>query len=128
MRKPGPPRDIPPPLELECLKALWGLGEASVRQVQEALVPSRKLAYTTVMTLMDRLARKGAVERRKAGRSFVYAPVLSRETLRRLAVRELVESLFGGSQDELIAYLRGEPVANQPAASAPSEALDTALL
>ncbi|MGO9095021.1 MAG: BlaI/MecI/CopY family transcriptional regulator [Bryobacteraceae bacterium] len=129
MRKPGPPREIPPPLELECLKALWTLGEANVRQVMLALAPRRSLAYTTVMTILDRLARKQAVERRKAGRSFVYSPLLTRETLRRLAVRELVESLFAGSEDELAGYLRQRVPAAQPAATARAAAtLDPALL
>jgi BlaI family penicillinase repressor len=127
MRKAGPPRDIPPPLELQCLKALWSLGEGSVRAVQQMLESERRLAYTTVMTIMDRLAKKGAVERRKSGRSFVYAPVLTREKLRRLAVRDLVDSLFGGSEEELAAYLNGRR-ANGGASSAPIEALDTALL
>jgi len=130
MRKPGPPREIPPPLELECLKALWTLREANVRQVMLALSPRRTLAYTTVMTIMDRLARKGAVDRRKVGRSFLYAPVLSRETLQRLAVKELVDTLFGNSEDELISYLRHhEPAPEPPAAPAPAmPELDTALL
>ena len=129
MRKPGPPREIPPPLELECLKTLWTLGEANVRQVMQALAPRRSLAYTTVMTILDRLARKQAVERRKAGRSFVYSPLLTRETLRRLAVRELVESLFAGSEEELAGYLRQREPAPQPAHSAAAAVeLETALL
>ncbi len=131
MRTAGTQRDIPPPLELECLKALWVLGEANVRGVRQALLPRRKLAYTTVMTIMDRLARRGAVDRRKVGRSFLYAPVLSRETLRRLAVRELVDAFFGGSEEELVSYLRAQP--SQPesetvAAAAGDAELDTALL
>ena len=129
MRKPGPPRDIPPPLELECLRALWTLGEANVRRVQQALAPGRNLAYTTVMTIMDRLARKGAVARRKVGRSFLYSPVLSRETLQRLAVKELVDTLFGNSEEDLISYLRHREAAPERPAAAPSmAALDTALL
>jgi predicted transcriptional regulator len=128
MRKPGPPREIPPPLELECLKTLWTLGEANVRQVMQALAPRRILAYTTVMTILDRLARKQAVERRKAGRSFVYTPLLTRETLRRLAVRELVESLFAGSEDDLAGYLRRREPAPQPVTSGHAATLDPALL
>ena len=65
MMGPAVARELPPPLELECLKALWGLGEASVRQVQDAIAPNRQLAYTTVMTVMDRLARRGCVQRKK---------------------------------------------------------------
>ncbi len=126
MRRPGPVREIPPPLELECLKTLWVLGEASVAQVREAMLPRRSLAYTTVMTVLDRLARKGAAGRRKSGRAFLYAPVLSREALRRLAVDELIASLFGGSEEELLAYLQGR--APQTAPLSPDSALDTALL
>jgi predicted transcriptional regulator len=129
MRKPGPPRDIPPPLELECLKALWELGEGNVKDVRAALATNRNLAYTTVMTVLDRLARKGGVSRRKVGRSFVYAPVLSRDLLRRLSVKELVDSLFNGSQEELLAYLQNQPVRPAEAiASANDSALDTTLL
>ncbi|HWR52923.1 MAG TPA: BlaI/MecI/CopY family transcriptional regulator [Bryobacteraceae bacterium] len=106
MRKPRAPREIPPPLELECLRALWSMREGNVRQVREALLPARTLAYTTVMTVLERLVRKGAAARHKQGRSFVYAPLLSREVLRRVAVRELVDMLFGGSEQELIGYLQ----------------------
>lgn len=129
MRKPGPPRDIPPPLELECLKALWTLGEGNVKDVRAALAANRNLAYTTVMTVLDRLARKGGVSRRKVGRSFIYAPVLSRDLLRRLAVKELVDSFFNGSQDELLAYLQNEPVRpTETMAPVEESALDTTLL
>ena len=127
MRKPAPPRDIPPPLELECLKALWRLGEASVKDVRNDLAASRTLAYTTVMTLMERLVRKGGAVRRKSGRMFLYSAVLPRDHARRLAVQELVDSFFGGSVEELLAFLQGQAAA--PAA-APSENghLDTVLL
>jgi predicted transcriptional regulator len=99
-------RDIPPPLELECLKALWVMGEGNVKDVRRAIATHRNLAYTTVMTVLDRLARKGGVARRKVGRSFVYAPVLRRDNLRRLAIRDLVDRFFDGSEDALMDYLR----------------------
>lgn len=125
---PNGTREIPPPLEVECLKILWKLGEGNVRDVREALTGSRNLAYTTVMTVLDRLSRKGRVARRKVGRSFVYVPVLSKEVLRRLAVQDLVDRYFEGSDDALMEYLRnGEP--DEPAAIEESEeALDTTLL
>src|SRR6266545_2691218 len=100
MRRSGS-REMPPPLELQCLKALWTLGEGKVRDVRGVLTQSRNLAYTTVMTILDRLEKKGGVTRRKVGRTFVYAPLLSQESLRRLAVKELVESFFGGSEEAL---------------------------
>ena len=99
-------RDIPPPLEVECLKALWALGEGNVKDVRRAMTGNRNLAYTTVMTVLDRLARKGGVARRKVGRSFVYSPVLSRENLRGLAIRDLVDRFFDGSEEALIFYLQ----------------------
>ena len=98
-------REIPPPLELECLSALWRLGQGNVTQVREALLPSRQLAYTTVMTVLERLAGKGMVSREKAGRFFLYSPLRSREEVRALAVTQLVERLFDGSKRSLEEYL-----------------------
>ena len=57
----------PSPLELEALKVLWTLGSGTVADVRDALEPQRELAYTTVLTLLDRLAGKGAVRREKLG-------------------------------------------------------------
>src|SRR5579871_4321549 len=109
---------IPPPLEVICLNVLWNLGEGSVKKVREQVQPSRELAYTTIMTVLDRLARRGVVTRRKAGRAFVYAPAVSRDAMRRLALKEFLESYFESSQDELMRFLREEPRAQQ--ASAPA--------
>ena len=129
MRRPAAPRDIPPPLELECLKALWKLGEASVKDVRGELAPGRNLAYTTVMTLLERLARKGAATRRKAGRMFIYAPALARDYLRRLAVQELTASLFDGSPDELLRFIQEPaPPPERPPALPADDELDTTLL
>jgi predicted transcriptional regulator len=130
MRRRGPPRDIPPPLELECLKALWNLGEASVRDVRQALVANRKLAYTTVMTVLDRLEKRGGVTRRKQGRSYIYAPKVSRETLRRLAVKGLLDDFFDGSADRLREYLIAAPAGPAPAVDAaePADSMEAALL
>jgi predicted transcriptional regulator len=127
MRKPAPPRDIPPPLELECLKSLWKLGEGSVKDVREDLAANRNLAYTTVMTLLDRLVKKGGAARRKTGRMFVYVAVLPRDHARRLAVQELVDSFFSGSREELLAFLQERPASVAPAPSG-NRQLDTALL
>ena len=121
-------REIPPPLEVECLKILWKLGEGNVRDVREALTGSRDLAYTTVMTVLDRLSRKGRVARRKVGRSFVYVPVLSREVLRRLAVQELVDRFFEGSEEALVEYLRNGDVEGPVLVEAAEAGLDTTLL
>ncbi|HWQ56259.1 MAG TPA: BlaI/MecI/CopY family transcriptional regulator [Bryobacteraceae bacterium] len=118
MRKAGPPRDIPPPLELLCLKALWSLQEANVRDVQHTLAESRDLAYTTVMTLLERLVRKGAVARRKAGRAFLYVPQVTREAIRQRALKEFLDTYFDGREDDLLSFL-GE---HQSAATAVASA------
>ncbi len=122
-------RDVPPPLELACLRALWSLEEGNVRSVQEVVAQSRPLAYTTIMTVLDRLVRKGKLSRRKVGRSFVYSPAETRDTLRRAAVRELLEGYFDGSEAELIAFLQRTPsVAAPPPSPEPDGRIDTALL
>ena len=128
MRKPRPARDIPPPLELECLKALWRIGDGTVKDVRLVLTEQRNLAYTTVMTVLDRLVRRGSVERKKAGRSFVYTPVLGREELRRLAVQELLGTFFDGSKEALAAYLKAGEASPRDAEPADEEPLETALL
>jgi predicted transcriptional regulator len=110
VRKAGPPRDIPPPLELECLKVLWTLKQGSVKDVVECLKRSdRLLAYTTVLTVLDRLHRRGAVERQKQGRAFLFAPVLDQDRARRTAVLELAATYFGGSIGSLRSYLDSIP-------------------
>jgi predicted transcriptional regulator len=124
MRKPGPPKDIPPPLELECLKVLWSLGEGNVHKVREALSSHRGLAYTTVMTILDRLEKRGAATRTKSGRSYVYAPKLSRDALRRVAVKELVSCYFDGEAEKLREYL----TLHEPEAREAPQDLDAALL
>jgi predicted transcriptional regulator len=127
---PKTARDVPPPLELACLKALWTLREGNVKAVQEIVAQSRPLAYTTIMTVLDRLVRKGKLTRRKVGRAFVYSPEASREVMRKAAVRELVDGFFDGSEAQLLLYLRGsEPVAaSAPPAADTDRRIDTVLL
>jgi predicted transcriptional regulator len=126
---PKTPRDVPPPLELACLKALWSLGEGNVRAVQQSLEATRPLAYTTIMTVLDRLVRKGKLTRRKVSRAYVYAPAASRDTMRRVALRELLEAFFDGSEEELLMFLRGEENNKAMAVPASGEGrIDTVLL
>ncbi|MBF5080886.1 BlaI/MecI/CopY family transcriptional regulator [Quadrisphaera sp. INWT6] len=68
-------------LERDVMAHLWDAGSAqTVRQVHEAL-SERGLAYTTVMTVLDRLAKKGVVRQERAGRAFEYSPVQTREEM-----------------------------------------------
>lgn len=75
---------VPPPLhelESEAMEQMWRLGEATVREVLDGLNagPRKPRAYTTVMTVMARLDRKGLLTRRRDGRTDVYRPVMSRD-------------------------------------------------
>lgn len=95
------------PLELDCLSVLWPIREGTVRDIREALRESRPRAYTTIMTIMDRMARKGIVSRRKAGRAWLYSPNVSEGEARQRAVRRLVEHFFAGSAEALMEQLAG---------------------
>ena len=122
-------RDVPPPLELLCLKALWTLQEGNVKAVRQIVAEKRPLAYTTIMTVLERLLRKGKLQRRKVGRSFVYAPTASRDEMRNVAVRELLDGFFDGSEDELLRFLgRADGKANAAAAADGEARIDTVLL
>ncbi len=120
-------RDIPPPLEMLCLQALWSLGEANVKEVQAVVVRSRPLAYTTIMTVLERLVRKGKLARRKVGRAYVYSLQASLESMRRAAVRELVDGFFDGSEEALMRFLSGR-AAPEKHAVAEETSIDTVLL
>lgn len=93
------------PLELDCMTALWLLGEGTVREIRETLAPRRPRAYTTIMTIMDRLEQKGIVKRQRAGRAWKYRANLSKEDARAHAVAQVVENFFGGSMEALLAQM-----------------------
>lgn len=91
--------------ELEVMDVLWRLREASVREVVDALGETRRPAYTTVQTIVQRLEQKGAVRRsRRIGNAFMFEPVLTRKSAYRRIVDELLE-LFGGSAQPVVAHL-----------------------
>jgi BlaI family transcriptional regulator, penicillinase repressor len=109
------------PLELECMTVLWPLGAGTVREIHHRLALSRPRAYTTVLTIMDRLAQKGIVTRRKVGRAYCYEPRLSVEEARLNAVGKIVEGFFDGSPQALAAHLSSQGgAAHQTVASAPA--------
>ena len=87
------------------MKALWALGEGTVHTVRSQIFAARPLAYTTIMTIMGRLARKGVVERQKRGRAHVYRPLVSDTDVRDHALTRLVDNFFLGSRERLQQYL-----------------------
>ena|ERR1700693_427111 len=106
------------PLELDCMNTLWPMGQGTVREIRDRLAERRPRAYTTIMTIMDRLARKGVVERRKVGRAYMYRPHLSAEEARTQALGQVIENFFGGSKEALLAHLSGDAPRARAAAAA----------
>ena len=92
-------------LELMVMDIIWENGEATVRQVRNAIAEKRDLAYNTVMTIMRRLKEKGILEYAEQGRTYVYHPLVSREEVKRSMLRDLLQNVFGGSSQELVTAL-----------------------
>jgi predicted transcriptional regulator len=94
------------PAELRVMKALWELGRGSVAEVRaELLQRGNELAYTTVMTMLGRLATKGALLVDKTREPFVYRPAHRRESVLRERLREFVRDVFDGQADSLVLRL-----------------------
>jgi BlaI family penicillinase repressor len=99
-RKPVPPR--PTQAELEILCVLWQRGPSSVREVQETLSGTRTSGYTTVLKLLQIMARKGLVARDERERTHVYRAALAQEQTQRQLLTDLLERAFDGSASQLI--------------------------
>ena len=91
--------------ELEIMKVIWDLGSATVRDVYEAILERRKIAYTTVMTMMKILEQKGHLRRKMDDRAYVYQPTRSKQQVVRGMVREFVDRVFNGSAQPLLLHL-----------------------
>ncbi len=91
----------PSPRELDVLKALWGLGSGSVREVHDWMCPDNELAFNTVQTLLRIMEEKGLVRHRARGRTFVYVPIYSRD---RVTAR-LLHRVFDGALDQAVLSL-----------------------
>ena len=87
------------------MKLVWKKGEVTVRDVYEALLERRKIAYTTVMTMMRVLERKGYLKTRREDRAYVYRPAHPERQVVRSMVREFVDRVFNGSARPLLVHL-----------------------
>ena len=102
MKDADPPTD----LQLAVLRALWALGEAAVPDVQEHLAgEGRRLAPTTVATLLRRMEKKGWVHHREEGRAFFYRAADTREEVAGTALARIAGTLFGGDVPALVSQL-----------------------
>lgn len=95
-------------LQLAILGVLWPRGEATVREVHEALQPERSLAPTTVATMLTKMEAREIVAHRVEGRRFVYRPLVSERQVRRSMVGRLTDRLFAGDPLAVVSHLLSE--------------------
>ena len=91
--------------EMEVLHHVWDLRRATVAEVQARILRERKVAYTTVMTVMKKLADKGYLQYEKEGATYVYSAARSSEEVQRSLVDDLVSKVFRGSSLALVQTL-----------------------
>ena len=91
--------------ELELMKVIWRRHPVTVRDVYEVLRQHRKIAYTTVMTMMGILEKKGHLERAKEGRAYLYKPTRPQHKTVAALVRDFVDKVFDGSAKPLVMNL-----------------------
>ena len=83
-------------LQRAAIEVVWNLGEASVHQVRKELARKKKLAYTTVLTAMQKLEKSGWLRHRTEGKVYIYAPTRTREQAGDKSVRKFMERIFDG--------------------------------
>ncbi|HVN81259.1 MAG TPA: BlaI/MecI/CopY family transcriptional regulator [Terriglobia bacterium] len=124
-RRTKPAQPVLSRLELACMKAIWCDGAKTVLQVQQQLKPKRPLAYTTVLTVLDRLVRKGALARIKQGKAYHYDPALSYKESRQKALAELTDFYFEGSLEKLLEFLSDTSTSPEAKSSADQTSMES---
>jgi BlaI family penicillinase repressor len=102
MRRPKP---VLTEQELEIMKIVWRIGDATVRQVYEEILKQRKIAYTTVMTMMGILEEKNFLKKTSTEKAHVYRPAQAKALVMSRMVKEFVERVFNGSAKPLLVHL-----------------------
>jgi predicted transcriptional regulator len=115
---PSPPA-LPPlhELEAEVMEEIWSQGEATVRTVMDALNKraSKPRAYTTYMTIMARLHKKGVLDRRREGKTDLYAPALDRDEFMALRAGAEVEGLVAQYGEVALSHFARQVASLDPA-------------
>ena len=93
------------PHEVEVMKIVWDLGAASVRNVHSLLSERKRVAYTTVLTIMGILENKGVLTHTIVGRAFIYSPLLSKRQATHNQVCDVVERFFDGNAQKMVEYV-----------------------
>lgn len=92
-------------MQLRIMKVLWEQGQATARQITEALNESQPVAHSTVQTLLRKLESKGTIGHHAEDRTFVFYPLVKPDRVKRSAIKELTERMFEGSPAGLVSYL-----------------------
>lgn len=112
------PEELPPLTEsqLDVMQRIWERGEATATEVWKDLAADRDLARNTILTVMDRLAKRGWLKKRSIANSHLYSATVSQESVLGNVVSRLVETAFKGSADALVmALLDGRGVSEDEA-------------
>jgi BlaI family transcriptional regulator, penicillinase repressor len=88
--------------ELQIMKVIWEQGAASVKEVCDTISKRKATAYTTILTLMGILEGKGALVHTRAGRAYIYKPLLTRQQATRNHVHDVLNRFFDGKPEKLI--------------------------
>jgi predicted transcriptional regulator len=90
------------------MRLLWTRGESAVADLVEALPDDARLAYTSVLTTIRILEKKGYVEHRQEGRAFLYRPCVAEHEAQRSELRQVMQRFFGNSRERLVLSLLGD--------------------
>lgn len=105
-RRSGSPRLTP--VEFQIMEIVWELGSALVKDVHRELYRRKGLAYTTVMTEMTQMYRKGVLSHSRRGRAFLYSPRLSRREALEGNLQDFISDFFHGSTEEFSLFVGGD--------------------
>ena len=92
-------------LEADIMRVVWQLGGATVKDVFEELYPDKHLAYTTIMTVMSRLANKNVLKQDRSGTAYMYTPNVSQEEMANSMITQVVEKVMGGRVAPVLSFL-----------------------
>ena len=91
--------------EIEIMNIVWEKKKASVAEVHDEILSYRKVAYTTVMTIMKNLANKGYLKFEKEGMAYIYEPVQAEKEVKSFLLKDMLSKVFKGSPGELVQAL-----------------------
>lgn len=94
--------------ELRLMRLLWARGESAIADLVQALPDDTPLAYTTVLTTVRILEKKGYVLHRQVGRAFLYTPCVAEHEARQTEIRHVLQRFFGNSRERLVLSLLGD--------------------